>query len=198
MKKLLFTVAAFCLLTFGINAQSADCDITGFRTQTIGGWGAAPSGDNPGSYLQANFDNAFPDGLTIGCDATSVSFTSWKAVNDYLPAGGTPDVLKKSYTNPKPAQLKNTLVSQVIALTLSLGFDIADPNYSSSTTNLGDLMIAEGEFMGMTVNQVLAMANDALCGDGDVDALNAAVTSINENFVDGTYFGTFLNCPFRR
>src|SRR5690349_2149654 len=37
------------------------------RTQTQGGWGAAPAGNNPGTYLHANFQAAFSDGLTVGC-----------------------------------------------------------------------------------------------------------------------------------
>ncbi len=196
MKKVLFLILTFCIVaTSGVAAQ---CDITGYRTQTIGGWGAAPSGDNPGTYLRANFDAAFPDGLTIGCDDASVTFTSWKDVNDYLPAGGTPEALKKSYTNPKSGQLKNTLVSQAIALSLTLAFDRMDADFSSSDTAFGELLIAEGEFAGMTVSMMLALANDALCGEGDAAAITDAISAINENFVDGTYMGTFLTCPFRR
>src|SRR4029079_4504484 len=33
---------------------------TGFRTQTQGGWGTDPTGNNPGVYLHANFAAAFP------------------------------------------------------------------------------------------------------------------------------------------
>ena len=41
-----------------------DCE---FRTQTQGGWGAPPNGNNPAKYLQNNFVSCFPNGVTIGC-----------------------------------------------------------------------------------------------------------------------------------
>src|SRR5215510_9913562 len=44
-----------------------------FRTQTQGGWGAPPAGNNPGAYLHAHFATAFPTGLTIGCGRSGFS-----------------------------------------------------------------------------------------------------------------------------
>ena len=39
-----------------------------FRSQTMGGWGSNCNGNNPGCYRDANFDSAFPDGVTLGTD----------------------------------------------------------------------------------------------------------------------------------
>lgn len=166
-----------------------------FRTQTQGGWGAPAHGNNPGSYMQKNFAGAFPNGLTVGCTNT-ITLTSAQAVTDYLPAGGTPAVLTKSYTNP--TGLKNNLASQLVTLTLSVQFDLYDKNFSGSTIALGDLVIGSGAFKGKTIKYVLAEANKIL--GGCPSAYTAAqisdvLTSINENFDDGTVNGGFIVCP---
>ncbi|HSH66503.1 MAG TPA: hypothetical protein VLB84_12110 [Bacteroidia bacterium] len=170
-------------------------DCGGFRTQTQGGWGAPAHGNNPGKYMQTNFAGAFPNGLTVGCNNT-LTLTSAQAVTDYLPAGGTPAVLKTSYTNP--TTLKNNLASQLVTLTLSVQFDLYDPNFSSSSIQLGDLVIASGTFKGMSIKDFLAEANKVLggCSSSYTAAqVSDALTSINENFDDGTKNGGFLECP---
>jgi hypothetical protein len=167
----------------------------GFRTQTQGGWGSTPHGNNPGTYVHANFALAFPNGLTVGCTNT-ITLTSAQAVTDYLPAGGTPAVLKTSYTNP--TGLKNNLASQLVALTLSVQFDKYDPKFSSSSVLLGNLLIGSGPFKGMKVSALLTEANKVLggCPSSYTPAqISDALSSINENFVDGTTNGTFLVCP---
>ncbi|MEE9461087.1 MAG: hypothetical protein V3V53_04610, partial [Bacteroidales bacterium] len=42
------------------------CKMGIYRTQTPGGWGAKAAGNNPGTYRDLNFDNAFPNGLVVG------------------------------------------------------------------------------------------------------------------------------------
>ncbi len=205
-KSLLLVLAMFISFAFAQNSFAQSCDIMdGFRTQTIGGWGASPSGNNPGSYLHANFDNAFMEGLVVGSGDLTVTFTSAQAITDYLPAGSTPSKLKKSYMDPSTNQLKNVLVSQTVALTLSVTFSDSDPNFDETSTRLGDLEIAYGAFEGKTVREMLAIANAALAGEGDysLSEVNEAITAINENFVDGDVYdaegmvviGDFLECP---
>jgi hypothetical protein len=71
-----------------------DCDQGGgtephncqFRTQTQGGWGSPPNGNNPGAYLAAHFASAFPNGLEIGC-TNRLRLTSAAAVRAFLPSG---------------------------------------------------------------------------------------------------------------
>lgn len=166
-----------------------------FRTQTQGGWGANPNGNNPGVYLHANFAAAFPNGLVVGCNNT-VTLTTANAVTAYLPCGRPSGVLSQSYVDP--SCLNNVLLSQLITATISVTFDAYDPNFGSSNTLLGDLVLASGPLAGLTVNQVLQEANNAVGGCGSqysLSDLNAALTAINQNFVDGTTAGGDLICP---
>ncbi|MDP4826619.1 MAG: choice-of-anchor L domain-containing protein, partial [Flavobacteriales bacterium] len=101
----------------------------GFRSQTPGGWGAPAEGNNPGSYRDANFDAAFPNGLMIGCTNTLL-LTSAEAIEDFLPAGGQPSILPAG--NQVNGNLSNSFASHLVAATLSLGFDAYDPNFGSS------------------------------------------------------------------
>ncbi|HRG39218.1 MAG TPA: hypothetical protein PK289_11865, partial [Bacteroidia bacterium] len=175
-----------------VKADSLPCG--GFRTQTQGGWGAIPHGNNPGKYMQDHFAGAFPNGLTVGC-TYKLTLTSAQAVTNYLPAGGSPAVLKIDYTNP--TTLKNNLASQLVTLTLSVQFDFYDPQYSSSNTLLGSLTIGSGPFQGMTVSAFLTEANKVLGGcpsSYTAAQISDVLTAINENFVDGSKNGGFLIC----
>ena len=166
-----------------------------FRTQTQGGWGSTPHGNNPGKYVHNNFAGAFPNGLTVGC-TYKIILTSAQAITDYLPAGGTPAVLTTNYTNP--TGLKNNLASQLVALTLSVQFDLYDPAFSGSSVQLGNLIIGTGTFKGMTIAAVLSEANKVLGGcpsKYSATEISDVLSSINENFVDGTKNGGFLVCP---
>jgi len=208
MNKLIFTITlALFFITASINAQSVppppsggNCDVMdGFRTQTIGGWGATPSGNNPGTYLHANFNTAFPMGLTVGTGANKIVFSSAQAITEYLPAGGRPTVINNMYINPATRELKNTLVSQLVALTLSLRFDKIDPNFSKSSTSLDKLVMASGLFRGKSVAQMLTLANAVLAGTNTSctpQEITTVITSINESFVDGNMTGMALMCPF--
>lgn len=168
------------------------------RTQTPGGWGAPPSGNNPGTYLHANFAAAFPNGIAVGCFPSNyyVSLTTAQAITDLLPTGGTPAALKNNYTNP--ASIKNELVGQVVALSLSVGFDNYDPGFGQAGITLGAMKIGSGTFAGWTVNDFLTEANKVL---GGCDAtytpqqIEDTIDKINKNYDDGTVNLGFLTCP---
>ncbi|OQP45013.1 hypothetical protein A4H97_33155 [Niastella yeongjuensis] len=166
-------------------------------TYTQGGWGASPAGNNPGTYLHANFQSAFGEYLTVGCpDKFFVKLTSAQAITNLLPAGGKGAALTASYTDP--ASLKNVLVGQLVALKLSVGFDYADDNFGQSPVALGDMIIASGPFKGNTVSDFLALAEEVLGGcskDFSADQIVETATSINENFDNGTTDKGFLTCP---
>jgi hypothetical protein len=167
------------------------------RTQTPGGWGADPHGNNPGTYLHKNFTKAFPGGVTIGSLHT-VKFTTAQSITDYLPAGGKAEKLTRSYVNPTTDQLKNVLVQHILALTLSVGFDDADPAFSSSGVALGDMIIKSGPFANWTVRAFLAEANKVLGGSPSsftVQQVLETATAINENYVDGKTDKGYLKCP---
>jgi hypothetical protein len=168
------------------------------RTQTQGGWGAAPAGNNPGTYLHANFQTAFAGGLTVGCYPGEffVRLTSAQAVTDLLPTGGKASVLTGSAINP--ASLKNVLVGQLVALKLSVTFDAYDANFGQSSVALGDMVIGSGAFKGYTVSKFLDTAEQVLGGCSTAftpTQVNETASSINENFDDGKTNKGFLTCP---
>jgi hypothetical protein len=167
------------------------------RTQTPGGWGAEPNGNNPGTYLHANFDAAFPTDLRVGCaGGYTITMTNAQAITDLLPTGGQAAVLKASATDP--ASVKNVLVGHLIALTLSVRFDNVDADFGDAGVNLGDMVIGSGTFANMTVAQFLAIANDVLGGCSNAyspQQINETATKINENYVDGNVDKGFLVCP---
>jgi hypothetical protein len=174
-------------------------DDENLRTQTPGGWGAPPNGNNPGAYLHANFDDAFPNGLVVGCDFT-ITLTSAQAVTDFLPQGGKPSSLTMDYIDPvnsaKSANNpKNVLAGHVVALTLSVTFDAWDEDFGESSTGLDDAVVTQGDFSGWTVAQVLAEAEKVLGGcdsNYSASALTEVLSAINESFVDGTTNTGFL------
>jgi hypothetical protein len=170
------------------------CPDDKLRTQTQGGWGADPSGENPGAYLHANFDAAFPDGLVVGCDYT-ITLNSAQAVTDFLPNTGTPAALGQNYTD-SGALPGNTLAGQVVALTLSVTFDAYDADFGEASSSLADAVVTTGDFAGWTVAQVLEEAEKILGGcesDYEADEINEVVSSINEAFIDGIEDSGFLD-----
>ncbi|MCB0431156.1 MAG: hypothetical protein H6585_05345 [Flavobacteriales bacterium] len=175
--------------------DSTTVDSCQFRTQTMGGWGSTPHGNNPGAYLAANFDAAFPIGLTVGCGNT-ITLTSAQAVSDFLPQGGNSVVLTASYTDPVAGM--GNLAGQLVAATISVTMDDYDSNFSPSPNRLGDATIIGGAMDGMTVDQVLAEGNKILGGCVSaytLEDVHAALGTINENYVDGSKNKGNLNCP---
>ena len=167
-------------------SQAADPSVpyTTF-TFTQGGWGATPSGNNPGQILATYFNTVYPSGrVTIG-GAKTLTFTSASAIQTFLPQGGSPVVLSNSYTNPTNSSL-SVFAGQVLALQLNVDFSrvVFKPG-------LGDLKVKSGSFAGYTVNQVLTLANSVLGGGAlpsgkSLSSLNDTVTKINEGFDNGT------------
>lgn len=173
-----------------------------FRTQTQGGWGSPGNGNNPGAYRNAHFAAAFPNGLEIGC-ANKLRLTSAAAVQAFLPSGTTARPLNTG-TLVNPGQTyRNVLAGQLVALTLSVGFDAYDTGFGASTMALGSAIIQSGPFQGSTVNDLLQEANRFIGGcpsSFTAAQLNTALTAANESFVDGAGNSGFLGCtaPARR
>jgi hypothetical protein len=171
----------------------------GIRTQTQGGWGATPSGGNPASYMTARFATAFPapEYLTIGCGNRRLRLTTAQAVTNFLPSTGTPAQLPTGLL-VNPTTYNNTLAGQLVALKLSLRFDELDPNFSSSDVQLGEMLIASGTFQGMSVLELVALADQRIgnCVSGvSRSLLNEAITRINEGFEFGQEWDDYLECP---
>jgi len=189
-------------LTSSASSSSSSSSIVSscgqLRTQTQGGWGAAPAGNNPGTYLHANFKAAFGEFLTIGCYPNNyyVQLTSAQAITNLLPTGGKAAALTSNATDP--ASLSNVLVGQLVALKLSVGFDAFDAGFGQSSVALGNMIIGSGTFKGKTVADFLAIAEKVLGGCSSQytpQQVNETATSINENFDNGTTNKGFLVCP---
>ena len=168
------------------------------RTETPGGWGAVPNGNNSGVYLHAHFAAAFSGGVQVGCYPSNyyINLTTAQAITDLLPTGGTPAALKSSSTNP--AAIKNELVGQLVALSLSVGFDDNDPSFGPAGIALGDMKIGSGVFSGWTVRSFLAEANKVLGGcstNYTASQVNDVADKINKNYDDGMVDTGFLVCP---
>lgn len=161
-------------------------------TVTQGGWGAKPSGNNPAAFLRDAFLAGTIWSVTIGNQTGgnySLTFTSQKQIETFLPQGGTAKALTSS-TNYSP---KNVLAGQVLAMSLNLWF------YDYP----GTLKIASGPFANgtRTAADLLSIANRVLGGDLSalpagmtISQLNDACTRFNENFDNGANKG-FLIVP---
>ncbi len=179
------------------------CDDPGgqFRTQTQGGWGTACNGENPGCYRDAWFDTAFAGGLALGCEAGhTATFTSAAAVEAFLPAGGAPAPLGNDHLDPIGSTEAGVFLSQLLAASLSAGFDAADPDFSEAAGLLPDQILCNTGMAcdGTSVAELLSEANAVIGGcDGTLTAseLSDCLTAINENYVDGTTDNGLLCAP---
>jgi hypothetical protein len=161
-----------------------------FTTFSKGGWGTVANGDNPGAYRDANFDSAFPSGLTIGCATGSFTFTTSAAIEAFIPSGGGASVLPAgNLVNPSADDFSNNFADQLMAAMLNTGFDAYDPNFGESNGYLGDLVFASGMFAGISVDELIQIANDVIGGcstEYTGPALTEAMEEINLSFHEGT------------
>lgn len=168
-----------------------------FRTQTQGGWGSPGRGRNPGAYRDAHFAQAFPQGLEIGCGSRRLRLTSASAVQAFLPSGSNARMLNPGTLVDPGNSYRNVLAGQLVALTLSVGFDAANPAFGASNLPLGQAYLGSGTFQGWTVQQLLTEANRFIGGCGSAYSaaqLNNALAMVNESFVDGTANSGALSC----
>ena len=164
-----------------------------FGAQSQGGWGTVCHGNNPGCYRDLWFDTAFPSGIVLGCDMGFVAtFTSSQAVEDFLPTGGRPGALTSDVTDPLGTTDAGVLLAQLLALELSLGFDVADPDFSLSGAAFVDQIICNTgtAFEGMSIGALADEANIVLGGCTGTTGLSAGelsyyLTLVNENYAGG-------------
>ncbi len=174
---------------------SASVTVTGCEkvcTATQGGWGQGANGRNIGWMRNTFWSTVYPSGFVTVGTGNHMTFTSAAAIENYLPAGSTPGVLPQNYTNPLTTPA-GVFGGQVTALRLNVDFSNAGVN--GWKPNLATTTIASGPLAGMTVAQVLAIAESVL-GGGALPAgmslgdLNELVSDINEmNSPDGCGFG---------
>lgn len=163
----------------------ADCDLTGSRTLSQGGW-SNRSRSSP--LTDAWFDAEVGADLVIGGTTNSVTLTSAAAARAFLPQSGTPSgIAGGHWVDMTARQLRNTLAGQVAALSLNLAW----------SPQLADATLVTG-YDG-TVAGLLDEANAALDGTGAstrsaLSALTAAVERVNLSFPDGVDQGALV-CP---
>lgn len=174
--------------------------------------------------VENSFATTFPSGLTVGCPAISsggnyLKLTTAYAVDAFLPNSGTSNILSGNFTNPtNPQGTGRTFSGQLVAATLSVGFDNAIANFSACTSHLSDLCFATHNSAdpayyceGYTVAQVISASNYVL-GGNCVSACPTGLTALcaysptrlsncldafNTNYDNGnTNLGKFsLTCP---
>jgi hypothetical protein len=189
---------------------------------TQGGWGTKCSGNNAGCLRDKWFDTVFPSGLTIG-DADGVDgdgefalvFTSSAAVQGFLPASGTPDVLDADATDPTDSSA-GEFAGQLVAAKLNVAFDDAgalDDCKGRDDLDLGDLVFIAGvdsDLIGWNVDDVIGLADAVISGalgagpfdlDGNgsddvtTSDISAALNVLNNNFDNGTQNDGNLGIP---
>lgn len=186
----------YATATVTVMVTAGVCTTNGFTTYTQGGWGSKPSGSNPGALLAANFASLYPSGIRVGIvggTGKALTFTSAKAISNFLPGGGTAGVLKASATDPKKGSA-NVLAGQVLALQLNVDFSRA----GIKKAGLGELM-----YNGRTVSEILALGHQVLGGNTaalapygwTIAQLNNVIDSFNRNFDNGTQNLGALSCP---
>ena len=170
------------------------CDLKGFTTFTQGGWGS-PSNSGPGIIRDNNFATVFPSGLVLG-GTFKLTLSSATAVKNFLPQGETAGVFTQNYTNPTTTSA-GILAGQLVALKMSVSYSAAGV-LGSNETPIGNLVIKSGPFVGYTVSQFLAFAEQVIGGGSlngfTLSQINDAATAINENFVDGKIDKGYLDC----
>jgi hypothetical protein len=170
------------------------CPAAGFTTYRQNGWGAKPNGNNPATFLAKWFPAMYPSGLAIGGSCT-IRLTSQPAVQIYLPDGGGPNCLKKSYVNPTTTE-SGVFGAQLAALKINVDFSTR----GITKPGLANLKVAPNKKLaGYSVSQILTLANSILGGTTSalpkgcsLSDLTSALDNINKNFDSGTSNGGYL------
>jgi hypothetical protein len=159
-------------------------------TFTQGGWGADPNGHNPASLLADNFATVYPSGIEVGIpggSGFSMIFTTSSAVGAYLPAGGPSSVLNSDLVDATSSS-SGVFGGQVLALQINVDISAAGLPHADDQ-KIGDLKLCNTgtSLDGMTISQILAIANSVLGGGAlpsgfTVSDLNDLITDLNESF----------------
>jgi hypothetical protein len=153
-------------------------------TYTQGGWGSRcpdsqrddPLSIQPGCIRDHYFDMVFPDGVMVGDttgDSNGAVWTTAVAVQDYFPGGGPSTHLPGDLTDPTSTP-GGEVVAQVLALRLNREYSYAGVwetlGLLDEPVRLGDFILPGscGKFAGLTVDEFLLLADQAVSGDSTV------------------------------
>jgi hypothetical protein len=147
-----------------------------------------------GGLLIAGMDLVYAAGVEVGIAGTagfSMRFFDAIAVFAYLPAVGTPAALSADLIDPMSSS-SGEFGGNVLALQLDVDFSDASLLGGTSGLAFGDLYVCElttaTALDGMTVRQVLALANTLLgggTGPVSIDDMNTIVFALTQAFVGG-------------
>jgi hypothetical protein len=155
-------------------------------------WGTAAT--TAGGLLIAGFDTVYIAGVEVGIPGTagfSMRFFDALSVLAYLPAAGAAAPLTADLIDPMSSS-SGVFGGDVLALRLDV--DFSDANMLGGTSGLafGDLYVCEltttTALNGLTVRQVLALANTVLGGGSgpySADELDPVVFALTQAFVGG-------------
>jgi hypothetical protein len=178
------------------DSQLPTCSVApgSYISYTQSAWGDANS--PAGQYLLANFNQVFPNGLTVGCGTNTVTFTSAQAIIDALPSSNPPSILSGSSVDP--AVLNNEFVAWQVALKLMVAFDDTNPSMNPSPTPFGDLVLTATILQGSTVRQVMQIGDQVLGGCSPSftpTRMAGTLESILQNFQSEESTFNSLGCP---
>jgi hypothetical protein len=187
-----------CCNKIGCSQRVEICDEEEMCSYTKGGWGSGCPGPQQGDSMSTQpgcmrdhyFDQVFPSGVTVGDHGGGTPYgalwTSAEAVELYLPSGGPPSQLTEDLVNPTSTPAGN-LAAQLLALTLNREYSCAGIwehlGLTEDATCYGTFVIPAscGKFAGLTVDQFLAIANQAVGGDTDVlISYDADLSDVND------------------
>jgi hypothetical protein len=193
---LYYTFACCPVFSLTVSASANIDDPGGFQPGDYCSFSQGGLGGNgaPFYLLASQFATLFPSGVEVGIagnPGNTMRFTSALAVQDYLPAGGTPGRLTIDLVDPQSSSA-GVFGGQVLALKLN----IALSDGGATPPGLGDLYyINPGDTLhGLTVRQILAAAETALGGGPrpagySYAALSTLCDSLNLSWHDMTTEG---------
>jgi len=152
------------------------------------------------AYVSANLDQIFPNGIVIGnLLGLHVKLTVLEAINVLLNLGGPAGLLTVSVTNPTNCS-GGILAREILTLTINLGLDVFNPYWCVSPVPLAQLVLKEGPCAGLSVGQILALANSIIaggpCPEGlTLDILVDVLVKINLNFRAALVNNLYLAIP---
>ena len=184
--KVRVTDANGCVKYKWVTLSQGPC--SGYVTVPQGAYGQACSDGGWSCYLSDNFPTTFPSGLFVGSGSNFLSFSDANSISAFLPSGNFFGALGSGVMVNPTSAYNNGLAGQAITLTLTIAFN-NNPDFSSPTSSFGGLFVNSGIFAGLTVNQMLDIANRILGGDENTNYsasdVYEALNAINNNYEDG-------------
>jgi hypothetical protein len=133
-----------------------------------------PRNAHPGCLLEDYFDEVFPSGVMIGGTHSAI-WTNWRAVDEYLPTYGNVGVLRSDHINPEHTEA-GKLGEVVLSLHLNREFSCsgtfaAYAAFGGSPDCFGEKDVPDscaGKFTGLTIDEFIAIADQAIGGNLEV------------------------------